>query len=66
MFSFGEDSSEVYNRPALSFPDAFEIGISTNDPGLNVTELIYFVSIPLLKSKLLVSRQAENIIHLTQ
>jgi len=45
MFSFTQDDEEVHDRPALEFPDSFEIGMSTNDPGLNVTEVIYFVSI---------------------
>jgi hypothetical protein len=26
----------------MDFPDKFEVGISTNDPGLNITEIIYF------------------------
>ena len=29
-------------RPIFKFPESFEIGISTNDFGLNVTEIIYF------------------------
>ena len=31
-------------RPKIVFPDNFHIGISTNDPGLNLTEVIYYVS----------------------
>jgi hypothetical protein len=30
------------NRPKVTFPDSFEIGISTNDFGLNITEIAYF------------------------
>jgi hypothetical protein len=26
----------------MDLPDKFEVGISTNDPGLNITETIYF------------------------
>lgn len=29
-------------RPTLEFPDTFELSISSNDPGLNITEVIYF------------------------
>ena len=29
-------------RPLVKFPDSFSIGISTNDPALNVTEVIYY------------------------
>jgi len=29
-------------RPVLEFPDTFELSISSNDPGLNITEEIYF------------------------
>lgn len=29
-------------RPIFKFPESFEIGISTNDFGLNITEIIYF------------------------
>ena len=30
------------NRPKIKFPNSFQIGISTNDPGLNITEIIYY------------------------
>jgi hypothetical protein len=30
------------NRPLITFPDNFEIGISTNEFGLNITEKIYY------------------------
>jgi hypothetical protein len=30
------------DRPAIKFPDSFMIGISTNDPGLNFTEVLYY------------------------
>ena len=35
---------DSYNmiRPQMKFPDSFEIGVSTNDFGLNITEIIYF------------------------
>ena len=47
MFSMGGDSDPVQDslneiRPILDFPDAFELSISSNDPGLNITEVIYF------------------------
>jgi len=43
MFNFGqEDNEELPVRPSLEFPDSFEIGMSTNDPGLNITEVIYY------------------------
>lgn len=29
-------------RPTMDFPEKFEVGMSTNDPGLNITEVIYF------------------------
>ena len=29
-------------RPVFDFPASFEVGISSNDPGLNVTEIIYY------------------------
>ena len=29
-------------RPIFKFPESFEIGISTNDFGLNITEIFYF------------------------
>lgn len=31
-------------RPTISFPNSFKIGLSTNDPGLNLTEVVYYVS----------------------
>ena len=34
-------------RPLIEFPDSFMVGISTNDPGLNLTEVLYYVSIHL-------------------
>lgn len=30
------------DRPQITFPSSFQIGISTNDPGLNVTEVLYY------------------------
>ena len=30
------------DRPKVKFPDSFIIGISTNDPGVNITEVIYY------------------------
>lgn len=42
---FGTNMAEkptVPNGPKVRFPDSFEIGMSTNDPGLNVTEVIYY------------------------
>ena len=46
MFSITSDD-EVQNqlnamRPVIEFPDTFEISISTNDPGLNITEQVFF------------------------
>jgi hypothetical protein len=43
----GGSSDPVQNslnllRPVMDFPDKFEVAISTNDPGLNITEVIYF------------------------
>ena len=32
------------NRPEIKFPNTFKIGLSTNDPGLNLTEIVYYVS----------------------
>ena len=32
------------SRPAIKFPKSFKIGLSTNDPGLNLTEVVYYVS----------------------
>mmetsp|Transcript_33227 Transcript_33227/g.50935 ORF Transcript_33227/g.50935 Transcript_33227/m.50935 type:complete len:102 (+) Transcript_33227:52-357(+) len=29
-------------RPMFDFPTAFSVGISSNDPGLNLTEVIYY------------------------
>ena len=34
------------NRPLIEFPDSFMMSISTNDPGLNLTEVILYVSAP--------------------
>lgn len=34
-------------RPVIKFPDNFEISISTNELGLNITEIIYYVSIQI-------------------
>lgn len=31
-------------RPTISFPNSFKIGLSTNDPGLNLTEVVYYDS----------------------
>ena len=47
MFGIGGDADpgqDALNaiRPTLEFPDTFEVSISSNDPGLNVTEVIYF------------------------
>ena len=33
------------NRPMITFPESFQIQITTNDYALNLTELVYFVSI---------------------
>ena len=41
---FGGEESDLV-RPQFTFPESFEIGISTNDPGLNITEIIYYVSV---------------------
>lgn len=30
------------SRPKITFPDTFEIVVSTNDPGLNLTEIVYY------------------------
>ena len=30
------------DTPQISWPSSFEIALSTNDPGLNITELIFF------------------------
>lgn len=32
------------NRPEIKFPNTFKIGLSTNDPGLNLTEIVYYDS----------------------
>lgn len=41
-----EESDKKYelnkNRPIITWPDNFEISISTNEFGLNVTEKVYF------------------------
>lgn len=29
-------------RPKIKWPNSFQIGISTNEPGLNITEIIYY------------------------
>jgi len=47
MFGIGSESDPVQDslnaiRPVLEFPDTFEVSISSNDPGLNITEVIYF------------------------
>ena len=31
-------------RPNIKWPDSFEFAISTDDVGLNITEVVYFVS----------------------
>ena len=31
-------------RPRITFPSKFVISMSTNDPGLNLTETTYYVS----------------------
>jgi len=31
-------------RPNIKFPDSFEFAISTDDVGLNITEVVYYVS----------------------
>jgi hypothetical protein len=38
-------------RPSLKWDDSFEISISTNDLGLNLTETIYYVSKIKLEGK---------------
>jgi len=30
------------DRPVIKFPDSFKMAISTNDPGLNFTEVLYY------------------------
>lgn len=40
-----EDKKQEYLellRPKIEFPESFEFSISTDDYGLNVTELVYF------------------------
>ena len=31
-------------RPEINFPSSFKMSISTNDPALNLTEVLYYVS----------------------
>lgn len=42
LISFASAFTLEQKRPMIKFPDSFQIGISTNDPGLNITEIIYY------------------------
>ena len=41
------------NAPVISFPTSFEMRLSNNDPGLNLTEIIYMVRISCEVAELL-------------
>jgi hypothetical protein len=36
-------SGESTEEPTITWPDSFETVLSTDDPGLNITEVLYFV-----------------------
>lgn len=40
MGGVGSDSE----KPIITWPTSFESVLSNNDPGLNITEVLYFVS----------------------
>jgi hypothetical protein len=46
--TFGLHWSELITgdseEPIITWPGSFETVLSTNDPGLNITEVVYFVS----------------------
>lgn len=37
-------SSRLKDGPVIGWPQSFEMTLSNNDPGLNITEVIYMVS----------------------
>jgi hypothetical protein len=39
----GGDGSAL-EKPIITWPESFETVLSTNDPGLNITEVLFFVS----------------------
>jgi len=37
-----ESLGQIIQRPSVKFPVSFEAVLSNNDPGLNITEVVYF------------------------
>jgi hypothetical protein len=46
-------SSRMKDGPVIGWPQSFEMVLSNNDPGFNVTEVIYMVSVALKDSLLM-------------
>ena len=63
--SFNEEKLNNNNmdseRPSLKWDDSFEISISTNDLGLNLTETIFYVSTSKIDSIVLFKYKIANL-----